>query len=99
MTIAAGEARPQPDTPLPGRLGRTAAAPLWRELVKRSEESGGETAVTVAELADTLGLSDRTIQRATVALLAEGLLRVEETRGGRNRYLPQPLSLLTIAFD
>lgn len=95
MTIAGDDVRPQADTPLPGHLGRTAAAPVFRELARLHANEDPVT-VTVGELAERIGLSERTVQRATVALAAVGFIRVEERRGAANGYALRCLPSLTM---
>ncbi|MEK6443699.1 winged helix-turn-helix transcriptional regulator [Pseudonocardia sp. T1-2H] len=95
MTIAGDDVRPQADTPLPGRLGRTAAVPVFRELARLRGDEAAIT-VTVGELATRVGLSERTVQRATTALAEAGFIRVEERRGAASGYALRPLPLLTV---
>ncbi len=87
MTIAVDDARPQSDTPrVSDRLARTTAGRVLAVLEQLQVAAGGSVEVTVGELMARVGATERTIQRATKALRAEGAISVEESRGGASRF-------------
>jgi len=82
MTLSVEASRVHLDTPI-----RPAAAPrLLVELRERAAAAPeGAVLATLAELAETLGVAARTVQRARRDLVATGLIEVVD---GADRYAP-----------
>lgn len=83
MSIDLAASRIHPDT----RLRTSAALRLLRELGRRAAETpDGAVVATLAELAATLGVVERSIQRARRDLVQAGLIEVEHGNHVPNTY-------------
>jgi hypothetical protein len=97
VTLTVDLARPQSDAPPtlpPGRRRR--AARLLAELDARAD-GHGEARVTVPVLAAALNVAERTVQRASLDLVAAGLLEVIRPPGSPQRGVPNLYRLLASA--
>lgn len=90
MTIAVGDARPQSGAPGLSPADLTPAARSVLDELHSRADRAGEVTVTAADLACTLGLTVRTVRRATGQITRFGLAVLLATPGAANRFLLTP---------